>query len=273
MQPARRGVIRSASLAARLPLVPGYDALYARGFHPRRGDLVMVFGRSGAGKSSVVTDMLTRMSGTSGLYFSADTDLFTLRMRMLGSLTGELISRIEEEIVDVGEDYYTGVLGSVDVALVGDGNPSIEDIDQEIDAYVEMYDQFPTWLVIDNLVNVRADLDGADGEKEILSQLHRVAHETGITVFVLHHANSSGVKTASQVPRLYDVQNQQHKYPEYILGVAINEEAVPVPEMQVAVVKARRDKGDPDAKNPAVLAAHLDKCQFGAVKRSQEWWQ
>ena len=82
-QSLRRGV----ASAQPLPRVPGFRDLYREGVVPRRGQVIMVAGRSGTQKSGFALFWVAQM-GLPTLYFSADMAPFTAGTRLGGFFSG-----------------------------------------------------------------------------------------------------------------------------------------------------------------------------------------
>ncbi len=76
------------------------------------------------------------------------------------------------------------------IQWVFDSSPSLDDIEMEIKAYIELYGIAPELIVIDNLMNVAAESDNEwAGLRQIMVELHDMARKTEACVMVLHHVS------------------------------------------------------------------------------------
>jgi hypothetical protein len=139
------------------------------------------------------------------------------------------------------------------------------DITAELSAYVEMYDEWPEVIVVDNLINVEGT-DDHQGMNGILSELHYCARMTGATVFVLHHMSEAGddprkAPDPTMPPPMRKVQGKVNHYPDLILSVAADSlQGL----FRIAVPKNRNAKNDPGSVSPYLLWVDFPKCTFYA---------
>ena len=87
--------------------------------------------------------------------------------------------------------YYDKYLNKMDkIQWVFDSSPSLDDIEMELKAYIELYGVAPELIVIDNLMNVAAETDNEwAGLRAIMMELHDLARKTEACVLVLHHVS------------------------------------------------------------------------------------
>src|SRR5690606_3366409 len=95
---ASRALRRNIKAGEPLPRVEGLRDLYAMGFAPRRGNVIMVAGRSGSGKSALAQWWTAQLSrhGLSVLYFSAAMSPFTASARLASMATGHTLEEVEQ---------------------------------------------------------------------------------------------------------------------------------------------------------------------------------
>jgi hypothetical protein len=87
------------------------------------------------------------------LFFSADTDTTTVMMRAASHLSGHSQVSVEANLSN-NSHYYDPQFEKVShIKWVFDSSPSIDDLELEIRAYVELYGMPPELIVIDNLMN------------------------------------------------------------------------------------------------------------------------
>jgi hypothetical protein len=170
---------------------------------------------------------------------------------------------VEEEL-QRGEGWkYEGVFAHSNVFFSSfDQNPSIPFIEQEISAYVELNNRYPDVIVVDNLM----DVDHRVGEneygdmREVLGELRKIAHGTGIAVIVLHHMLESDPKLYGKNKDVEDpsayplparaLTGKVSQRPEMVLSVARDENTQ---DFRVAAVKNRSGPSSKSASTYATL--------------------
>lgn len=243
--------------APELPRIDELSSLYACGFVPRRKEMLFVCGQPGAGKSAFALWYADRL-GIPTLYMSADMAPHTAVTRLVALRTGLTIDDVSNDFDDGLSQIHGPDLSGSDVHFCFDSGPTLQDIADELSAYVEIYDQFPELIVVDNLMNVESgEEDDFAGQKFILKELHRLARETGAAVFVLHHLREEGDPTQTQ-PRAA-IQGKVAQLPERILNLALdpNEQC-----LKIAPVKNRSGRQDATGKTFVRLRAWPEKSSF-----------
>jgi hypothetical protein len=168
-----------------------------------------------------------------------------------------------------GEAYYETLLEDSRIHFCFDGNPSLEDIESELNAYVDTFDSWPEVIVVDNLINVEGSGEYQE-DQFIVRELHGLARTTGSCVILLAHASENAVKDVSMPPSKKALINKVAKFPDLILTVALHEETS---EFRVARVKTRGTKSDPNATRPYVLGSDFSRVQFFDSVRTQQYNQ
>lgn len=217
----------------------------------------MVVGQPGAGKSTFALWYVFKLNLPT-LYFSADMAPHTATTRHGALASGETVSFVSEAVEGGGLEYIQGELAGSHIQWCFDSSPSLDDIADELSAYVELWDSYPAVIVIDNLMNV----DGAGGDdvggiRFILSELHRLGRETGSAIIILHHAREEG-NPLEPSPR-EKIQGKVAQLPELVLTVALDGD-----EFKIAPVKNRNGFQDPTGKTWRRLAAVPEKATFNA---------
>jgi len=234
----------------------------------RRGHLSMIAGISNSGKSAYA-EWLAAETNVPTLYFSADQDAWTSITRLGSILTGQSTNAVAAAIAEGGPaaDYYTSQMEDSNLHFVFDSNPSLEDIAAEINAYVDIWDEYPELILIDNLVNVEASGEHQD-DMFIMSELHGLARRTGSHVCVLAHMKEGAIKDPKMPAPKKDLYNQTQRYPDLIVSIALDSESG---DFRVAIIKTREGKADPLAQNSVVLGSDFERCSFFAAPRRQAW--
>jgi hypothetical protein len=255
--------LAKATRSVPLPEVALLSPLYAEGVVPRQGQLITVFGQPGAGKSTFVEWYINAMDVTC-LYFSADMDAQDAITRLGAMRTGIKVADITDAVKHGGADFVHGELEDSKIQWCFDSSPTLDDIADELSAYVELHDAYPKVIVIDNAMNIEGQTEDENGGlRLVFRELHRLAHETGICVIILHHAREEG---DSRVPAPRSaLQGKVGQLPAIILSVAldgINE------IFRISAVKCRSGKQDPSGKHYHQISAQPEYASFDVFRQA-----
>jgi hypothetical protein len=227
----------------------------------------MIAGIPNSGKSAFVLWWVANLRLPT-LYFSADNGAHTTTVRLLSLVTGidshDITDELDDEVTGKQmEAQYLKELDSLPLNFCFDGALDLDDMTAELAAYVELYDEWPEVIVVDNLINVQGT-DDHQGQNGILSELHWLARKTGACIFVLHHMSESSPNNSKPpdptmpLPRRM-VQGKVTQYPDAVLSVAGDSlQGL----FRVAVVKNRSDRADPGATDPILLYVDFARCTF-----------
>lgn len=248
--------------------------LYAKGVDFRESQLWMMTGRPKAGKSFAAQWLASEWAKAAkemgqecrGIYFFMDGTPFTAAVRQAAWVTGHPTKDIAAALDGPGQAFYEDALDEVaqDITFVYDKKPELPDIMQSVEAYVELWDEYPRWMIFDNLRNLAGGDEGHEAKKFALSELQTLAYQTGANIGVLHHASESGVRDYSRPPRVGDTEDKVTQYPEMVLTVAKD----PNSDRFMIAVGAQRDGGasDPSAEHPVTLWCDLGRVSFTNTK-------
>lgn len=227
------------------------------GITVRRGNLIMIAGAPGSGKSMLAQWWANRI-GRPCLYFSADMTPVDAVTRQAANLTGHTLTDIGKAMAGTGAAFYEDAISGSSIQFVFDSNPSLEDVVEELDAYVEVEDAWPEVIVVDNLLNLYG-AEEREGQMQLLSELHQLARNTSSLVMVLHHASEANQKDPTFPPSRRDIQNKVTHFPEVVVTVALdpNDERV-----RFAVVKYRSGRADASGKTYLELAVDPARCAY-----------
>ena len=196
------------------------------------------------------------------LFFSADTDIATVMMRAASHLSGHSQLMVEANL-NSNRHYYDKHLDNLEnIQFVFDSSPSLDDIELEIKAYVELFGIPPELIVIDNLMNVAAETDNEwSGLRQIMLELHDMARKTEACVLVLHHVSEqSEYGSPSMPPPRRAIHGKVSQLPALILTLGYD----PGQGMlRVAAVKNRFGPHTADASKWATLFVNFAACQIG----------
>lgn len=232
---------------------PALSGLAAWGVEFRHGQVVMVTGRPKAGKSNLVQWVLPQWPDERCLYNCWDMPAMTAISRQAAVVTGhktqDILRKFDHDDPEAG--FYEEELDGSNVEFCFDTNPTLPQVQEEIDAWVEKYDEYPGVIVCDNLLNI----DGAEvdhhEQKFILRQLQKLARETEALVFVLHHA-TEGTKDTTRPPAARETDGKVTQIPDLVLSVANDGQG----GFFMSPVAHRNGPSDPNADNP--VRVHFD---------------
>ena len=210
------------------------------------------------------------------LFFSADTDTATVMIRAASHLSGHSQLTVENNIRN-NPSYYADDLEKMGhIQWVFDSSPSLDDIEAEVKAYIELFGVAPKLIVIDNLMNVVAETDNEwAGLRAIMVEFHDMARKTEACVMVLHHVSEqSEYGTTFEPPARRAIHGKVSQLPALILTLGYDPY---MHTLRVAAVKNRFGRHTADGKDFVSFFTNYSACQisdtdaFGrAVLRSNE---
>ena len=259
MLTAFQALKKSAKSAPEMPRIEELEDLYRIGCRPRRGEVIMIAGRSGSQKSGFALWLVTQW-GLPTLYLAADMTLNEVSVRLACSKMG-LSTREVQERLDAGgrrEQEVREALSEMPI-VVENGAITWHRLDTQIQSYVEIWDSFPEVIVIDNLMDVEEGASDYHAQMEIMQQLVEVARFTGATVLVCHHATDKTDGYSTDAPARKDIKNGMSEKPQMILGVSLDNYTL---DFQVAVLKQRMGPQDPSGRMKAYLTAQPEVTRF-----------
>ena len=243
------------------PLPDVWLALKGQQIKFRRGQVCMVAAAPNAGKS-MFSLIYAIKANVPTLFFSADTDTTTVMIRAASHLSGHSQATVEMNL-NSNPEYYDKYLSNVsNIQWVFDSSPSLDDIELEIKAYVELYGIAPELIVIDNLMNVAAETDNEwAGLRAIMMELHDMARKTEACVLVLHHVSeASEYGSTSMPPARRAIHGKVSQLPALILTLGYDPGQG---LLRVAAVKNRFGPHTADASQWATLFVNFGACQIG----------
>lgn len=231
-----------------LPQLTGAQVVF------RQAQLHLVAAQPGGGKTMLAL-WYAVTSKIPSLYFSADSDSRTIALRAGAILMNRPVSDIEKMMDSEASVLLEDALadGAGHVRFNFDPSPSLQDIEEEIEAWIELHGSAPAAIYVDNLMNVAA---GSDNEwtalRDSMSAFHYMAREYESAFVVLHHVseNEKMSKPNYPAPRKA-LMGKVSALPELVLSVALDGSAN---AYRIAVVKNRHGKADPNAEDYVTLA-------------------
>lgn len=237
------------------PLPDVWEALAFNGTVLRRGQLALVCAGPGTGKSAFVLAYALK-SKVPTMYFSADSDAFTQLSRSVSILTGCTLADSEKIVRNENLGDAADLLDDIPIRFNYKASPNLDVIDDCLQAYDAMYEDFPWLIVVDNITNVRTESsDGDDpfsGLEALMDYLHNIARETGACVIGLHHVTGPHNDGDKPIP-LSGIKGQIGRVPEMVLTLHRVTDDFGPDSMNVSTVKNRGGKSDASGNSFAAL--------------------
>lgn len=258
-----RALSLNAESGRPLPRIPALEALYLAGTTPRHGEVLMIAGRSGSQKSGFALWLCEQM-GLPTLYFSADMSPFTASSRIASTRTGKTLEQIEAIMAAGGPERDTLLEAMVDSKIkFAFGSPITgEAVDREMDAWVELHDEFPPIVVIDNLM----DCEGAEADytaqMALMQSVTELSRDTGAAVIIMHHASDKSwdSKVAPYAPpSRQEIKGGLSEKPALSLSIALDPNTM---DFHVATIKARMGPNDPTGRRFITLRCEPERTRF-----------
>ena len=252
--------MRSKTVGGReFPRVDEFHDLYELGWQPRYGEMSMIAARSGAGKSTFGLFYALK-SGLKTMYFSGDMSAFQASVKLACAVRHE---DIETVVSRLDSSERQGILEQIptNITLVF-GEITFAGINRHLDAYVELYNEYPELIVIDNLM----DIDGCQGDytaqTDAMQWLHVLNRDIGSAVWVMAHASDKGERgrnSPHEPPPRAEIKNGLSEKPETVLSVALNPHTN---ELNVAIVKQRLGASDPSGRQYVSITAIPEESRY-----------
>lgn len=242
-----------------------HEQLKAAGAFVRRGQLTLIAGGPGTGKSLFAHDLIQRGdnmgSTTPALYFSADSDSGVMFKRATAIATGYQMTDIERLMDDGDLAGLEQAVQSTTSHIRLDFRSQVTDQEMldEIDAYAEVWGRYPEVIVMDNLSNLV--VEGAESEFHGLQEncffLHDIARDTNASVITLHHVSGEFEGATRPIP-LSGIRGKVSKTPEVIFTLVRDGNT-----MNVSIVKNRNGRAFADGSNAIQIPVDLSRMRLG----------
>lgn len=245
--------------------MPALSALYRAGTIPRYGEVVMIAGRSGAMKSMFALWFADQLALPT-LYLSADMGAFTAATRIASSRLGVTTSEVEAIMAGGGpeRDRLLAEIGKSNITFSFGSPITWWQIEQELDAFVELHDEYPAVLVVDNLMDFEMAETDYHVQYGVMSGLTELSRDTGISPWVLHHASDkteNAKNDPGNPPARHEIKNGIAEKPELCLGIAYDDRQS---LFKIATLKQRMGKSDPSGRHFISLKCEAEFARFSS---------
>lgn len=259
MQSLSRAVSRPRAGGAPLPTVfPGLANNWRMDF--RRGEVTLIAAQPGAGKSTMALwaaqKWVTR-DGLIGLYFSADSSELVAAARAASMLTGIPTWDAERRLKD-GDSYIIHQLERLaGLRWCFDPDITLDTLEDEVQAFVELWGREPDFIVVDNLTDVEGQAeDEFPALRRTMKVMTYLGRESGAAVIVLHHTSEG--ETPDPAPSRKAIHGKVAQKPAVIVTMAENFDG----SKYAAVVKNRFGKSDRTGRTAELLRFDVNTFSF-----------
>lgn len=252
------GQSRRVRGAAGTPLPAPFRAFEQIGLTFRRGGFCLVVAGPGTGKSALGLKIgLNFGAEHPGMIFSADSDAFEQTARAFCMETGSdravgerfALGKLEEAEQELAEQ-----IAGIPIRFNYDSSPTIDVLNTNMEAFEELYGEYPHFTIVDNVTNVQnGTSDNAEnpfgGLETFMEYLNTMARKTQTFVMGLHHTLGAFNDGARPIP-LSGVKGQITRVPPQVITLFRPEED----KIGVSVVKNRGGRADASGNRYALLS-------------------
>lgn len=204
----------------------------------------MIAGQSNAGKSLLAEWLAIRWvvgHGLRGLYFCADSAELGMAARGLAMSMMNLTLDQAEELLKQEDPWAIEQMAKLNnLSWSFEDDLSYENINEEVEAFVELWGTTPDFIIVDNLTDVEGQAeDEWATQRRALKALVQLARATDAAVIVLHHTSQDPKIKETPCPPKHAILGKCDQKPALILTMADRADQRPV-----ACVKNRFGKPD-----------------------------
>jgi len=191
-----------------------------------------------------------------GMVFSADSDAFEQSTRAFCMETGEdrkVGERFARGLLEESEKDLADRMAGIPIRFNYDASPTLDTINTTMEAFDELYGEYPFWTLVDNVTNVQnGTADNAEnpfgGLETFMEYLNTMARNTQTCVIGLHHTLGQYNDGLDPIP-LSGVKGQITRVPPQVLTLFRPDDA----QLGISVVKNRGGRADPSGRRYALL--------------------
>lgn len=183
-------MLRGVSAGEPLPDPWGIFAQHKITF--RRGTINMIAGPPGSMKTTLMLNIVRMMGDrVPTLYFSSDSDDFTVASRSLSMLTGETTDQSEFRVMNQEQAAYEKLKEFNHIRWDFTSSPTVEGMIEEAEAYREIFGTYPHHTVIDIAMDVDCPGVAEQNYWTLFALLKDEARRQESCFTVLHHTSES----------------------------------------------------------------------------------
>jgi KaiC/GvpD/RAD55 family RecA-like ATPase len=226
------------------PMPTVLSSLGAQGVHIRRSEVTMVAGQPGAGKSLVALWHAVgwaEQHGLRGIYFSADSAELGQAARALAMVMMNLTAVEAEALLEKDDPWAVeGLTRLNNLFWSFEDDLSYDNINDEIEAFIELWGVAPDFVIVDNLTDVEGQAEDEGGmQRRAMKALVQLARKTDSAVIVLHHTSEDPRYKENPCPPRSAIMFKVTAKPSLVITTADYG-----PRRPLAVVKNRYGQSD-----------------------------
>lgn len=234
---------------------PFYPSLERAGIRFWRSQLVLIVGPGGSGKSVFISNLVAKWERPT-LAFLLDQDSATAASRFAATKIDQPFLSLKSDLDDVDTK---AVLASMDYVQTDFKSESLEDIQLQLDAYIERYGVPPEIIIVDNLGNMTSGYDDEWSTLKALTlELDIMARKYECLVLCAHHTSDQPVPDGKPMERS-KILGKITQYPRVVISVNNNGFTN---EFASAAVKNSSGPQDPSANEPVMFESNLANMQI-----------
>jgi replicative DNA helicase len=162
-----------------------------------KGELVIIFGNPGGGKSWAVIDMATHAAklGFNVLYYTLELSETYVARRMDANLLGIPVDKILQHREEV-EQMANDMPGKIKIKEFAAGKTTLDNIEQHVEQLRTQYEFVPDVIFIDYIDLLKnTSRDRLEGTEDIYTSVRGLARELQLPIVTPSQANRSGAKS------------------------------------------------------------------------------
>lgn len=232
---------------------PFYQSLEMSGIRFWRSQLALVVGPGSSGKSVFIANLVVKWQRPT-LAFLLDQDQATAASRFAATEMDEPFLELKRDLDAPGVAETLSRLGFIQTDFKAE---SLDDIQRQLDAYIERYGVPPEVVVVDNLGNMTSGYaEEWAALKAMTLELDIMARKYECLILAAHHTTDA--PSTEPLPRSA-ILGKISQYARMILSVAFN----PYDNVyKLAAVKNSSGPTDAMATNPLSFSANLMNMQI-----------
>lgn len=239
------------------PLPTVFHSWASQKVHIRRSEVTMIAGQPNAGKSLLALWLAVQWAtyhGLRGLYLSADSAELGQAARALAMNVMNLTIDQAEELLQREDPWAVQQMEKLNnLAWSFEDDLSYDNINEEVEAFVELWGTTPDFIIVDNLTDVEGQAeDEWATQRRALKALVQLSRTTDAAVIVLHHTSEDPRIKENPCPPRHSILGKCDQKPALIVTVSDRG-----PKRPVACVKNRF--GKPDKSGETAIWLRFDE--------------
>lgn len=231
----------------------------------RRSEVTMFAAQPGAGKSLLAlwhAIKWVEFHNMRGIYFSADSAELGQGSRALAMAMANLSASEAEDLLTRGDPWAVEKMTRFDgLCWSFEDDLSYDNINDEVEAFAEMWGTYPDFIIVDNLTDVEGQAeDEWATQRRALKALVQLARATNSATIALHHTSEDERVKEDPCPPRSAIQGKCSQKPALIWTLADRGSQRPV-----ATVKDRFSKSDKSGRSASWLRLDESTLHFSEI--------